>query len=152
VVGALTKAHKKLTIEQLKRNLEEQANLGKEAELIVMNYETKRLGNCKSPKLISEVDVAAGFDIMSYESGDSPVFDRFIEVKSKGKNSSFFWTANEIAKAKLLGNRYYLYLVDISQSRTDAHYEPRIINNPVAEIISPNWLLEPKSFFVSHID
>jgi len=150
LTNIFAKSQRKITLEQLMRTLEDQAKKGEEAELFVMEYETKRLGG-KNPKSISTIDVAAGFDIMSYESINSTDFDRFIEVKAIGKNISFYWTANEVAKAKLIGNSYYIYLVDMNQAKVDINYSPLIIPNPAAAITLPKWLIESDSFFVRYL-
>jgi len=145
-----TETQRKKTLHQLIRDLEKQAELGKVAELFVMEFEEKRLEH-KKPKRISESDVSAGFDILSFETNESKFFDRFIEVKAIGKDVSFFWTKNEKNKAELLGDQYFLYLVDMSKARFNADYAPLIIQNPASSIDLPNWLVEPNSFLVSQL-
>ena len=151
LANAIAETPRKITLEQLLKTLELQAEMGREAELLVMRFETKRLEG-KLPKRISEVDVAAGFDIMSYDSINSITFDRFIEVKAVGKSLTFHWTSNEIAKANLLGNQYWLYLVDIQKAKSDEFYEPFVIQNPDSTIVSPSWLRESESFIVRRLD
>ena len=55
---------------------------------------------------ISEVDVTAGYDIISYNSIKSKETDRFIEVKARS-SSGFYWSKNEYETAKLKGEPYY---------------------------------------------
>jgi len=61
---------------------------------------------------ISKEDVFAGFDIMSFNGKNSSLeYDRFIEVKgTSGIEPIFYWSKNEIEKAKELGKRYWIYL------------------------------------------
>ena len=81
-----------------------------------MKYEKKRLGveGENKVKRISEIDVTAGYDIVSANSPNSTVANRFIEVKAVSENG-FYWSKNEYDIAKLLAADYYLYLVDLSK-------------------------------------
>ena len=92
----------------------------------------------------------AGYDIVSYNSAVSTKPDRFIEVKAVSKEG-FYWSNNEYETAKLLGAKYYLYLVNLSLIHQD-DYLPEIINNP-AEIIArgENWMMEPQSYRVLRV-
>lgn len=104
---------KKLSLDQLKRKLEENEKSGELAERFVLEFEKKRLPASLRSKIriISSIDVTAGYDIVSFESGDSLEIDRFIEVKAINHEKQFFWSQNEYEVAKLKGNSYYLYLV-----------------------------------------
>jgi len=144
LIKIFAEAQNKLKLEQLRRTLEDQAKLGEAAEIFVMEYEAKRL-NWRLPKRISEIDVSAGYDIMSYESCASTTFDRFIEVKAVGESRSFHWSSNEIEKAKLLGERYYLYLVNMRKR------EPTIIQNPIELTNSSDWIFEAESYTVKYM-
>ena len=97
---------------------------------------------------ISIIDVAAGYDIVSYNNDEAIEHDRFIEVKSYVGSPHFYWSNNEIETAKLYGNKYYIYLIDASKM-TDEKYVPDIICNPAEEIIaSEKWIMNPTSFIV----
>ena len=92
--------------------------------------------------------MAAGYDIVSYDSDEAVEYDRFIEVKSYVGSPHFYWSNNEIETAKLYGNKYYIYLVDASKM-IDEKYVPDIICNPAEEIIeSAKWIVNPISFIV----
>ncbi len=72
-----------VTLEKLKELQEQQAEQGRRAEVFVVEFEKKRL--CGHPKIdkirqISDFDVTAGFDILSFENQSSIKNDRFIEV------------------------------------------------------------------------
>lgn len=125
---------------------------GEKAELFVVKYEKKRLGveGENKVKRISEIDVTAGYDIVSANSPNSTVANRFIEVKAVSENG-FYWSKNEYDIAKLLAADYYLYLVDLSKIDDD-NYEPDIIHNPVQHIMENNlWLVEPQSYHIQKV-
>jgi len=145
-----TKTPRKMSLQQLLTKLDNQAIIGESAEFFVVEYEKTRLEG-RIPKRISEFDVGAGYDILSYESVDSESFDRFIEVKAVGENFSFHWSVNEKNKAKLYGDKYFLYLVDLKKAKTIINYSPKIIKNPAVEINLPNWSEEAESFVVKYL-
>ena len=144
---------RKITLEQLKKKLERDAEVGEKAEKFVLVFEKERIGAPLSEniKIISDIDVTAGYDIVSYESSTSYKHDRFIEVKAVSHDTDFFWSRNEYEIAKLKGNSYYLYLVDIRKIEENG-YAPTIINNP-AEVImeSSEWMVESQSYHIRRI-
>lgn len=149
----ISKESKKTTIEQLLKSLEAKQKIGEEAESFVINFEINRLNNAeKIPKQISTIDVAAGYDVLSYDTENSASFDRFIEVKAISESLDFHWSKNEIETAKLLGEEYYLYLVEVKKI-LQQDYKPLIIKNPYNMVFdSEDWILEPESFIVRKID
>lgn len=140
-----------ISIEELKNQLENQKIQGERAERFVLSYEVKRLAghpNLNKIKQISVIDVTAGYDILSYNNVNSEKLDRFIEVKSYIGNPHFYWSQNEIEKARLYEDKYCIYLIDVSRVE-DIEYEPRIIQNPATCIIaSDEWILNPTSYMV----
>ncbi len=146
------KRRKQLSLEQLKKQLEKNSLAGEKAELFVVEYERKRLGEPLGDqvKRISEIDVTAGYDIVSFESECSTIPDRFIEVKAIS-DSGFYWSKNEYAIAQLKADTYFLYLVDLSKvARQD--YVPQIIRNPAKAIMeSENWLVETQTYLIKQI-
>ena len=152
VVEHCKKQKKKLSLKNLIIKLNENNEAGEKAELFVLKFEQKRLAYplCEKVKRISDIDVMAGYDIVSYNSAVSTKPDRFIEVKAVSKEG-FYWSNNEYETAKLLGAKYYLYLVNLSLIHQD-DYLPEIINNP-AEIIArgENWMMEPQSYRVLRV-
>lgn len=139
------KSKKKISEEQLLKNLEAKRIQGELAEKWVLNYERKRLRfttHYESIKIISKIDVGAGFDILSFNSNKSLVYDRFIEVKSYKGAPHFYWTKNECEVASIKGKNYYIYLIDIDMI-INHEYEPIIIQNPLIELNESNdWLIE----------
>ncbi|MBD5484952.1 MAG: DUF3883 domain-containing protein [Lachnospiraceae bacterium] len=141
------------TLEQLKAKIENNAIAGAKAEEFALNYERKRITNLElvaKIRIISNVDVSAGYDIISFEANQSTYFDRYIEVKAISRNG-FFWSTNEYETAKLKGKQYYLYLIDLAKVNR-ADYTPIIINNPANEIMeSDDWLVEAESYHIRKI-
>jgi hypothetical protein len=139
-----------MTLEELHLNLELQAQAGREAEEHALRFEKRRLQElglvteANRIELISDTIVNAGYDIVSF-STSTPEPNRFIEVKSVGADSSFYWSRHELEVAKVLGSLYYLYLVN----QTDP-IEPLvdIIENPYA-YITLHAHLEPIQYRVS---
>lgn len=141
-----------LSLERLKKQFEDNELAGEKAELFVVEYEKKRIGPplCESIKRISEIDVTAGYDIVSFNSSNSILPDRFIEVKAVS-SSGFFWSKNEFEIAKLKGEMYYLYLVELALIG-DSEYMPEIIQNPASSVMgSDEWFVETQSYHIRHI-
>ena len=143
---------RQMSLDKLKEQLEKREIAGENAELFVLAYEKERLGEplCNRIKRISEIDVAAGYDIVSFNSECSLEPDRFIEVKAASREG-FFWSKNEYEIALLKGDLYYLYLVELSKIH-DAGYSPEMIKNPAANIMnSDRWYIEAQSYHVKQI-
>lgn len=143
---------KQLSLDKLKMQLRLNELAGEEAELFVLEYEKKRLGVPLSEKVrrISEIDVEAGYDIVSFESLQSQEPDRFIEVKAVS-DAGFYWSKNEYEIARLKGDKYYLYLVELTRiSQKD--YLPLIIQNPAVNVMeADSWFVEAQSFLIRHV-
>ena len=127
-----------MTYEQLisaQRSALEQGNRGEE---FVLEYERRRLPEYLAQQvlLLDRAEVALGYDILSYESKDSLVPDRYIEVKTYRGHPHFYWTENEIAAARHYKDQYHLYLVDASRI-CETGYEPRIIPYPALLMDDP---------------
>ena len=139
------KIKKKITLNQLEKNLEHQKKIGDIAEEIVLNFEKNRLKNLgfedesnKTRKI--SIDFAnAGYDIESFNGKTSDGLpNRFIEVKGTTKKElDFHWSINEINTAKNLGSNYWIYHVsEIDVQNKISINEPKMINNPYDNIFS----------------
>jgi hypothetical protein len=141
----------KQSLDQLKNRLLKQEERGYAAEQFVLEYEKKRLAGhpkIESVRIISQLDVNAGYDIVSYDSLDSTEVDRFIEVKSFLKSFGFYWTSNEISVAKEKESSYNIYIVD-SEKIDSEDYVPEIYNNPYTSIFhSEQWKKDEKVFYL----
>jgi len=155
LVASFCKEKKRtITLEQLKKKLEANMQAGEKAEQYILEFEKKRIFKSSlidKIKIISDIDVCAGYDIVSFDSPASIAYDRFIEVKAVSRSNAFYWPANELSIAKLKGTQYYLYLVDLGRI-SDESYTPLIVNDPAINIMqSDDWLIEPQSFHIRHI-
>ena len=147
---------KKKTLSQadLMKKIEEEQRIGEEGELFVLDFEKRRLNaNNEQEKMIKQIsliDVAAGYDIISYH--DESFKDRrYIEVKTYLGKEHFYWSSNEIQSAKLRGKNYYLYLVEHSEIK-NKDYSPLMIADPVVELQKDNtWNAVPNSFYVERV-
>lgn len=150
----IRKHRSKMTLEQLMKIHKRQEIQGRQAEEFVLDYEHRRLlwsENSSRVKQISDFDVSAGYDIISFESAESRVYDRFIEVKSFSSSQSFFWSSNEMKTARELKGKYYLYLVDMEQYQTNG-YEPIVVQDPANTIFnSDDWAVETDSVKVTRV-
>jgi hypothetical protein len=143
---------RKLTLEQLKLRMAQQERAGLEAEEFVLSFERSRLARHPSRHHIVSVSseyANAGYDIESYNSIDSLVIDRFIEVKSYQGKAVFYWSNNERQKAEELQDNYFVYLVDRDRIR-ESDYHPHIISNP-QRLIAQGWgiVVEPDGWKVT---
>ena len=145
---------KRVSLEQLRKALEHEQEVGDAGEEFVANFERNRLSPEKALMVmrVSQVDVAAGYDIVSFNDDNSVGIDRFIEVKTFIGAKHFHWSANEIDVAKLRRELYYLCLVDYNRI-SEPGYEPEFIRNPYEMVYdSSSWLREPDSYTFTPVD
>lgn len=142
----------KLTLEELLKQKEEQSQRGLEAEEFVLELERNRLPlKAYKIKRISDFDVAAGYDIVSYDSNESMKYDRFIEVKCYLGKPHFYWSENECDTARQKGSKYILCLVDYTRIK-EPGYNPQYIRNPYDDIFTnENWLVNAASYKIQEI-
>jgi hypothetical protein len=139
-----------LTLPQLK-HLQELKNLyGENAEKFVVDYEKLKFNSHElvgAIEKISDLNVSAGYDVVSLQSNKSTEIDKFIEVKSYSDKPSFYWSVNEVKKAKQEKNRYFLYLVNRNEIDNNG-YNPVMIQDPYKNIFnSNNWERNCESWF-----
>ena len=148
----LRNRRKKFTLEQLLKQQEDQSRRGLEAEEFVLGLEKKRLPElAQKIKRISDFDVAAGYDIVSYENNETEHYDRFIEVKCYMGSPHFFWSENESDVARIKADKYILCLVDYLRMG-EPGYKPEFIRNPYETIFdSDEWLVNASSYKIQKI-
>lgn len=148
----LRNRRKKFTLEQLLKQQDEQSKRGLEAEEFVLKLEKARIpGKAEKIKRISDFDVSAGYDIVSFEVDDSDQYDRFIEVKCYLGSERFFWSENESDVARIKGQKYVLCLVDYERIGEDG-YTPEFIQDPYEVIFdSDQWMVNPASYRIQKI-
>ena len=142
----------KISLKRLLEQQEEQNKRGLEAEEFVLSLEKMRLPEM-APKIkrISDDDVAAGYDIVSYENNSAKHYDRFIEVKCFVGQPHFFWSENESDTAKIVSDKYILCLVDYNRIKEQG-YEPEYIRDPYKTIFgSDEWLINTASYKIQKI-
>lgn len=142
----------KKTQEKLLEELAEKQRIGAEGELFVLKFEKERLADhpkIENVRIISDIDVSAGYDIISYKSKESEKFDRYIEVKTFIGTSHFFWSSNEIKQARLRREQYFIYLLDYSKIN-QPNYEPEMISDPFEVIQNPlnGWIMKTSTYEV----
>lgn len=122
--------------------------IGREAELQVIEYEKQRLS--LFPNLVEKIehvadcDIAAGYDVKSFEDTqqEDPI-PRLIEVKAVSPwNYRFNWTRNEIEISNLHQQNYHLYLVPVLGKGVFDFEGLVIIRNPYATVYKDKkeWL------------
>lgn len=144
-------SRRRLSQAELDKRLDQQAIDGAVAEEWVLARERRALEGHPLIDLVvrtSIEDAAAGYDISSFTGFQTMVHDRYVEVKSYRGERRFFWTSNEVAAARDLGEAYHLCLVDRDRM-DDPAYEPEIIRGPYAALMETKdsgWSISPSTF------
>lgn len=109
---------------------------GRFAEILTIDYERSRLnalGIKKEPEWPGFDDNYAGYDVLSYDQGETGLQNRLIEVKSSSVSPlRFILTRNEWTKAEKSGNAYIFHVWDMNKEppvlhvRTVADVAPHI--------------------------
>lgn len=148
----LRNRRKKFTLEQLLKQQEDQSKRGLEAEEFVLELERSRLPEmARKIKRISDFDVSAGYDIVSFEGNGTEHYNRFIEVKCYIGSPHFYWSENESDVAKIKADKYILCLVDYTRI-VEPGYQPEFIRNPYETIFdSEEWLVNASSYRIQKI-
>lgn len=145
---------------EFKRIQKSHEELGRRAELEVVDFEKQRLSS--RPDLIphirhvAELDVAAGYDILSYSIADSGLSEdkpRRIEVKAvPATDHRFFWSRNELDSARKFRCEYFLYLVPSGRDGLLLD-DIVIIQDPIANVFDrPNeWMSTIEQFSFKRI-
>lgn len=128
-----------ITPEKFKQSEVEKEELSKIAEEFVLQSERKRLKSMGAIEQSKKVDhialrnVAAGYDIVSFNDQDSNTHDRFIEVKAgKSRPIRFFFSRNEFETAKRLKGKYSIYYVCVKDKRPQEIY---IFSDPTVGVM-----------------
>ena len=149
--GNASRPRRAQSLADLAAKQELQAEHGEAAERWVLDFERLRLrGHPLRDQIrrVSQDDVSAGYDILSFSSLTSLQHDLFIEVKSHGTAKVFHWSRNEIAVAREFGESYALYLVDRTCCEQRG-YVPQVITGPTPEMFAlpeSGWRVEATSF------
>ncbi len=150
-------ARRLMTQKELNNLLEADEELGLQAEELVVKYEKDRLRKLSRfpeanlVKKISQLDVSAGYDIISFD-GENPgiIHDRFIEVKASRQGEvRFHWSINQYNQARLLGLKYWIYFIGNLSGNQQIDVMPIMIQNPVQKMDTFSELtIRPSGFIV----
>ena len=139
-----------IDIDNLLDLLEIRRQYGQLAEEFVLNKERERLTEFERDDLaqlvkkISDQNIAAGYDILSFDGKESDVFpDRFIEVKGTVGNRIFFYISkNELETARKLRDKYWIYCV--LNVKTMRSKKLIVMRDPYKTVFqSNNFIMEP---------
>tara|TARA_B100001989_G_C24306147_1_gene348165 strand:- start:123 stop:653 length:531 start_codon:yes stop_codon:yes gene_type:complete len=144
-----------LSPRQLKVALNNNERVGREAELRILQYEIERLSN--TPFLLSKIEhvankrVNAGYDILSFElePKKEEILKRHIEVKAvSAKDYRFFMSRNEIETAIKHRERYFLYLLPVTNQGIFDINMLEIICDPVVNVLGNRkvWFSESENY------
>lgn len=159
-VYELTADSRTISEQQLEQLLMENRKLGVKAENAIVEFEKQRLikmGKCIQADLvkrISTLNVAAGYDIESFDGTNDDVFpNRFIEVKATiGDDIRFYWTINERKVAKSKGNQYWIYMLTSFKENKPMDSSPVTIQNPAHTIPKhKSFSIEVNKYFIREI-
>ena len=147
--------HRKFSPASLSKLLQIQLELGEQAEKLVLEFEISRLSKypdlIKKIKQISNTDVSAGFDILSWEWSEikQSAVPRYIEVKSVSITTmQFYWSRNEIEMSKKYKERYFLYLVPRINGKHNIN-KIHIIGDPYSDIFrNDRWCHNIESYSI----
>jgi hypothetical protein len=141
-IFTLFKDSQLLSIHEFIKIREKKEKIGREAELQTILYEKNRLSQL--PSLAKEIEhtairnIEAGYDIKSFECELDKVGNpvpRYIEVKAVSSwDYKFYWTKNEIEKAKYYKNQYYLYLLPVDCNEKFNFEAMKIFCDPYSNI------------------
>ena len=143
----------------LKKTLEQKEKFGLEAENVVLRYEMnklKKLDKTLKPIHISQVDVDAGYDILSYQKHKDSFKKIFIEVKGISRSDyRFYLSINESIVANKHGEDYYLYLIprDFSKSEKFDLSKMIKINNINYNVLNnkKEWEISTSTFLIKKL-
>jgi len=140
----------------LKKILEQKEKFGLEAENVVFQYEKnklKKLDKNLKPIHISQQDVDAGYDILSYEKHKDTFKKIFIEVKGISRSDyRFYLSINESVVAEKYKESYYLYLIPRDFSKPEKFDLSKMIkiNNITKNVLDnkKEWKISTSTFLI----
>jgi len=140
----------------LKKILEQKEKFGLKAENVVFQYEKntlKKLDKNLKPIHISQQDVDAGYDILSYEKHKDTFKKIFIEVKGISRSDyRFYLSINESMVAEKYKEDYYLYLIPRDFSKPEKFDLTKMIkiNNITKNVLDnkKEWKISTSTFLI----
>ncbi|MBL6678830.1 MAG: DUF3883 domain-containing protein [Flavobacteriaceae bacterium] len=145
-------SRKKFTLDDLHRIQKRNEQIGREAELVVLDYENNKIREMslddKYARYVAD-DLSLGYDIISYTKTNENIIQQiFIEVKTMSIGKGFYWSKNEIITSERLGEAYYLYLLPHDENEYYIN-DMEIIINPYHKVFHNKeaWDPEPESYY-----
>ncbi len=144
---------KKISPADLKKIMHEKEKIGLAAEEFIFKKEiekVKEINKKLNVEHIALTDVAAGYDILSYDDKEEKIF---IEVKAiSSSNFKFYLTSNELNISNILKNKYFLYLLpkDLSDPN-QFDYDNLLKINDIDKNIFKNkkeWQIENENYLI----
>ena len=149
---------RKITQENLEDHLLRRKKIGVLGEQIALEFEKDRLAKigcvqeAARVKLVSEEFANAGYDMESFDRDKNGEIHRiYVEIKaSTGDRIDFHWSANEIKKARLHEEDYWIYFVPGIDERTKKPSgDPIRFQNPCKTIFdNTSFKTEPDQYHV----
>ena len=155
----LSYKNKLFTYDRFEKRIKSEKELGLTAELLIYELEKNKFKNKKhvqkKVRHISLENVMAGYDIRSYEiQKDKRIVPKYVEVKAVSQDDwKFYWSKNEISKAKHLRESYYLYLVPVKNGTSIDVTASLQIKDPYRKVFlnKKKWMqeIETISFLIN---
>lgn len=133
---------RRLSLDEFLKVQQKRIEIGRAAELQIVEYEKKRLS--KFPHLAEKIehvasrDVMAGYDIRSFDgklNKSGNCIPRLIEVKAvSSRDYGFDWTRNEIETSKHFRKHYFLYLLPVVGKNQFDLKNLKIIMDPYSNV------------------
>tara|TARA_B100000242_G_scaffold283470_1_gene245779 strand:+ start:582 stop:1475 length:894 start_codon:yes stop_codon:yes gene_type:complete len=144
---------KKISPADLKKIMYEKEKIGLAAEEFIFKKEiekVKEINKKLNVEHIALTDVAAGYDILSYDDKEEKIF---IEVKAiSSSNFKFYLTSNELNISNILKNKYFLYLLPKDLSNPNQFdYDNLLKINDIDKNIFRNkkeWQIENENYLI----
>jgi len=142
---------------ELEKILRDKKQLGDDAERLIFKKEQEKVTQIDSSLKIDHValrDVAAGYDIQSFDKRDNKIEKIYIEVKAVSKsNYKFHLSVQEKQTANKLKDKYFIYLLPVDRSNSDNFdYDQLLKINNIDKSIFQNkleWKVESDGFIIS---
>ncbi len=143
--------------EQHARIARQKEKLGFEAELVALEYEKKRVGtdNEETVEHVSAKNPFACYDIKSVTLNGGKVIPRYIEVKACPAHiCQFYWTVSEMDVARLLGPKYFLYLLPVATGGGFDLGRMLKVQDPISSVHEnkQEWLVEENVIVCKRIE
>ena len=150
---------RRITLATLEIQLARRKRIGDLGEKIALKFERDRLQALGCPREASRVKVIsaefanAGYDMESFDMDkDGKMHRIYVEVKSSaGRKIDFYWSANELEKAKTHAERYWIYFIPgIDEQTQKSSDKPIRIQNPYKTVFdNPSFKTEPSQYRTS---